>query len=144
MTKSRIRPLAMCIFRRDNRILAVEHFDNTTQTRFYRPVGGGIEFGEYAAVAVVREIFEELHANVYDVRFLFVLENIFTYQGSPGHEIAFVFDAKFVDERLYTQPALQGDENGSPFRAVWLSLQKLQTSNTPLYPKGLLERLIDL
>ncbi len=144
MSKARIRPLAMCIFRRGDKILAAEHFDTATQLQFYRPVGGGIEFGEYAADAVVREISEELHAKVHDVRFLFVLENIFTYQDKPGHEIAFVFDARFTDETLYAQPVLQGDENGSPFRAVWLSVQELHSSNRPLYPRGLLERLMEL
>ena len=36
-------------------------------------------------------------------RFLFTLENIFTFNGEPGHEIVMVYDGRLVDEKLHEQ-----------------------------------------
>ena len=46
MKKNRIRPLAICVFLNNNRILVAEGYDPIKQQTFYRPLGGGIEFGE--------------------------------------------------------------------------------------------------
>ena len=44
---------------------------------FQRPLGGHVEFGEYAADTLHRELLEEIGQAVTDVRLLGVLENIF-------------------------------------------------------------------
>src|SRR6266568_4543117 len=49
MTQPRIRPLAICVFSHNGCILAAEGVDPLKDNQvFYRPLGGGIEFGEYA------------------------------------------------------------------------------------------------
>ena len=50
----------------------------------WRPLGGGVEFGERAAEAVGREFVEEIGQALVDVRLLCVLENLFVYDGSRG------------------------------------------------------------
>jgi len=62
---------------------------------YYRPLGG-IEFGETSRDAIIREIREELSAEIEDVRWLGTLENIFTLDGEPGHEIVMVCHADFI------------------------------------------------
>ena len=42
----KIRPLALCIFLHQNKILVAEGYDPKKNQIFYRPLGGGIEFGE--------------------------------------------------------------------------------------------------
>ncbi len=59
-----IRPLALCLFRNSGRILVFEGYDPLKQQTFYRPLGGGIEFGERAEDAVRREIREEIRAEI--------------------------------------------------------------------------------
>ncbi len=44
--KKRVRPLAICVFRHHDRILVMEGYDPVKKEHFYRPLGGGIEFGE--------------------------------------------------------------------------------------------------
>ncbi len=140
-----IRPIAICIFRHDGRILAAEGHEPLTGRLFYRPLGGAIEFGESSAATIEREIAEELGAAVTNLRYLGTLENVFTYGGQTGHEIVMVYDGEFVDRTLYSRAAIEGDEDdGLPFRAVWVSLDDCHDpAAPPLYPTGLLELLAE-
>ncbi len=143
MKPNSIRSLAICVFRHADRILAVEFSEPVTGQRFYRPVGGSIEFGETSAEAIRRETREELGADLADLRLLGTLENIFTYNRQQGHEIVMVYDGVFADRSLYDQPYLDGaEDNGEPFRAVWLPLAACRRPGAPpVYPTGLLELL---
>ena len=67
---------------------------------FHRLVGGSVELGELAVDAVVREIGEELGTRLCEPRLLGVLENLFVYEGEPGHEIVFVYAGELADPKL--------------------------------------------
>ena len=136
-----IRPLVICLFRHKNHILVMEGYDPVKQQTFYRPLGGGIEFGEHSAIALRRELREELGAEITTPRYLGTLENIYTYANRPGHEIVLVYDAAFVDPSFYVPPRVQGvEDNGKPFYAHWKSLDFFRAPGAPpLYPTGLLD-----
>ena len=132
-----IRPLAICLLTSAGRILVNEARDPVKGLTFYRPLGGGIEFGETGAEAVTREILEELGAVVRNVRYVGTLENIFTYLGEPGHEIVLVFDAEFEDASLYQREFLEVREiNGDAFKATWRALSSF-SADASLFPDGL-------
>jgi 8-oxo-dGTP pyrophosphatase MutT (NUDIX family) len=141
---SQIRPLAICIFRNGDRILVGEGFDPVKRETFYRPLGGGIEFGERAEETIRRELREEIGAEVASLQYLFTLENIFTFNGEPGHEIVMVFDGKLTNEAYYAQEIIEGQEfdgfRQAPLKAVWMQIDEFGPQ-APLYPDGLLERL---
>jgi 8-oxo-dGTP pyrophosphatase MutT (NUDIX family) len=139
--KNRVRAIAICVFRNGFRILVAEGFDETKHQKFYRPLGGTIEFGEYSYETVHRELMEEIQAEVSDLRYLGTLENIFTFNGNNGHEIVFVYDGKFTDKALYKKDVLQGDELGTAFKAVWVDLREIVPGSPLLYPTGLAELL---
>lgn len=141
MDTTRIRPIAVCLFQSENRILVSEGFDAVKQDYYYRPLGGGIEYGETSRAAVVREIREELGAEIENVRLLGVLENIFVYEGEQGHEIVFVFDGEFADKSLYERDRLNGYEQEADikFQTKWFSLDKITENGGRLVPAGLLE-----
>lgn len=142
MKPNAIRPIAICVFRHDGRILVAEGYDPLKQQAFYRPLGGAIEMGEYSAMTIARELAEELGAAVVDLQFLGVLENIFTYDGQLGHEIVMVYDGAFADRSLYERPSLNGrEDDGVSFRAVWLRLSDPGPDSPPLYPDGLIDLL---
>lgn len=147
MKPGKVRPLAICVFRRGDSILVAQGYDKIKRQVFYRPLGGRIEFGERAADTVARELREEIQQDVRDLRYLGTLENIFTYEGQPGHEIVLVFDGAFVDERVYDRETIVGvaadDELAPPFTACWKPLAFFRSGAAPLYPDGLLALLGD-
>jgi NADH pyrophosphatase NudC (nudix superfamily) len=77
--KKRIRPLAICVFRNQDRILVMEGYDAIKKEYFYRPLGGAIEFGESGPETVCRELMEEINVKVdrQSLKYLGTLENIF-------------------------------------------------------------------
>ena len=142
MAQQGIRPLAICVFRNGDRILVGEGYDSVKRETFYRPIGGGVHFGEHSREGLAREIREELGAEVTDLEFIGAIENIFTCDGQPGHEIVMVYDGKLTDSSLYEREYLDGcEEGGLRFRAVWKSLAEFGDGEPPLYPEGLLEML---
>ena len=109
---------------------------------FYRPLGGGIEFGEYGAQAIVREMREEIGAEITNVRYLGLSENIFTHIGERGHEIVLLFEAEFVDRSFYERDDLIVTEAPpTTFRALWKPLADFADGRMPLYPYGLVRIL---
>ncbi|MCL4706721.1 NUDIX hydrolase [bacterium] len=141
MKHSGIRIVAICVFHRNGRILVFAGFDAVKGTHYYRPLGGGVEPGEPSRLAVAREIKEEVLLDVTDLKLLGVLENIFTINGQPKHEIVFVYDGRFVEESVYALPELHGREaNGDPLHATWRALDSFD-DNHRLVPEGLWELL---
>lgn len=137
MSLQRIRPLAICIFHHQGKILVNEFYDEAKQQTFFRPVGGGIEFGERSSDAIIREVQEELGLSISNLRLIGTLESIFTYAGKPGHEIVQVYDATFDDVAAYEKPWLDGYEtDGTSFRASWHSSASFNETS-PLVPDGL-------
>lgn len=136
-----IRPIAIAIIRKDDQILVGEHHDGLKDKLFYRPLGGGIEFGEYGRDALIREMKEEINADINILKYLGAIENIFDFEGHMGHEIVQVYAAEFVDPTRYDQPTMIGvEENEATFKVIWKSLKSFQEKNTPpLYPENLLE-----
>ncbi len=87
---------------------------------------------------------EELGAEITGLRQIGVLENIFTYQGCPGHEIVFVFRADFSDRAIYDLQTPVGiKDNDEPFPALWKPLEEFASGRSILYPEGLLELLLE-
>lgn len=134
-----IRALAICLFVHDGKILVNGARDPVKGLSFCRPLGGGIEFGETGEQAVVREIREEIAAEVTNLHYLGTLENIFTYLGTPCHELVRVYDGQLADRSLYERSFIAGVESdGQPFRAEWRTLDSFGPE-LPLFPHGLIE-----
>ena len=135
-----IRPIALAVPRRGADLLVFEYHDPTKDQTFYRPLGGGIEFGETAESAVRRELREELGVDLLDVRHLGVLENIFHGFGRDGHEIAFVFSCRLADQTLYERDVVGEVLDDAGTKIMWRPLGGFR-ADRPLYPAGLADLL---
>jgi 8-oxo-dGTP pyrophosphatase MutT (NUDIX family) len=145
MKKKRIRPLAICVFRNQDRILVNQGYDSVKDQYFYRPLGGGIEFGETSMDTVCRELMEELNVEVEreSLSYLGTAENIFTFLGKPHHEIILIYDGALKESELYDQAMIVGKEaNGEEIRAVWKNITDFGDGKSILYPIGLLDMLL--
>jgi ADP-ribose pyrophosphatase YjhB (NUDIX family) len=124
---------AMAVIRRarDGALLVSESADPL----FQRPLGGHVEFGEYAADTIRRELLEEIGQVVTDVRLLGVLENIFGWRDGTEHEVVFIFTAAFASAAAYeVEEQLILDKPDR--RVLW---RRPDAVSPPLYPAGLTE-----
>lgn len=140
---NQIRPLAICLFSHDDKILVSEEHDPVKGEIFYRPLGGGIEFGERSTDTIHRELMEEIGAEVKDLIYLGTLEKIFSFNGTPGHEIVQVYDGVLVESGLYERAVISGHEAdvNLSMKVVWKNVDEFGPGKSILYPEGLLELL---
>jgi 8-oxo-dGTP pyrophosphatase MutT (NUDIX family) len=145
MKKKRIRPLAICVFRHQDRILVSQGYDSVKDEYFYRPLGGGIEFGESSVETLCRELMEEINAEVDrdSLKYLGTAENIFHFNGKKFHEIILIYDGALKDKKLYDLKEIKGQEDhGEVVHAIWKPIADFGTGKSILYPTGLIEMLI--
>lgn len=137
----RIRPIALAVIRRGNQLLLETAFDTVKQEHFARPPGGGIEFGERAEEAVCREIREELGLTLVDTRLLTVSENLFVYEGNPGHEVVFVIEGRLAEEGAYQLEELPQREGERIATVRWIDPVDVLARGWKLHPGGFPEFL---
>ena len=142
MSEGKIRAVALAIFvrPRDGAVLAVRLQEGGRV--FYRPPGGGIEFGETSCEAACREAVEELCQPVCAERLLGIVENLFAHGDKRGHEIMFNWLLHFEDASQYEReefPIIEA--NGEAYTAYWVHDAELTAQGTPLYPRDLVKQL---
>ena len=144
MTLQHIRAIIICIIRKGDSIFVFEGYDHVKDQTFYRPLGGGIDFGESSSKALQREFKEEINAELINLCYMQTLENIFTCYGKTGHEVVIIYEGEFADKSLYSKNIVVGrEDNGDAFKALWMPIADFQDGKFPLYPDGLLELLLN-
>jgi ADP-ribose pyrophosphatase YjhB (NUDIX family) len=125
---------AMVLIRRPrDGALLVSEGANPSGALFHRPLGGHVEFGEYALDTVRREFQEEIGQALTGVRLAGVLENIFPSGGATQHEIVFIFTAGFADEAAYEISEQTILDPQGRTRVIW---RAPGAGSPPLYPAG--------
>lgn len=136
-----IRVLALGVLQRDDGKLLLEKGEDTSKNeKFYRCLGGGIEFGETGEKALVREFKEEINKSITVDRFLGAVENIFEWQGQPGHQVILLFRCRFADPVTYSQdhiPRIDGEHE----HTYWKSIEDIRAENALLHPYQFIEML---
>ncbi len=137
-----IRPIALGLIEHENHIFIYKGEGSKTHQPFYRFLGGGIEFGETSQAALSREFQEEIQAELTDIEYITCLDNIFTYNGKPKHELIQLFRARFVEAAFYqlaeTFPLVEGDR---VTQAYWLKTQRVLSGECRLVPESCLQFL---
>lgn len=140
MKPDHIRPIAICVVRRGDRILVYDHDDGLGPMS--RPLGGGIEPGELSGDAVIREFREETGWELADIRLLTVTEWLFEFHGEPKHRIVFVYEGRLVDPASYeAEPFEIAEPDCEPVIGRWRELTDFGDERR-LMPEGLLELLL--
>jgi ADP-ribose pyrophosphatase YjhB (NUDIX family) len=111
--------VALGVIRVDDELLVFRGYDQSKDETYYRPLGGTIDFGEHSEAAIRRELREELNVRVVLARLLGVIENAFTVNGQPGHEIDFIYEVSVVEiDRLRAGPIVAAEADGSPLTCL--------------------------
>ena len=128
-----IRPIALGLAIKDNKLLVSEGFDKVKNETFYRCLGGGIEFLEKSEEALKREFLEEINVDIAVKDFLGISENIFTYQGKNAHELILFYSIEISDEN-YQEEYKVIDDHGETI-AEWIDIDEFKNKNKILYPE---------
>ena len=139
--KNRIRPIAISIVRNKEAVLAYQRQDDITNKKFYRLVGGCIEFGEKSDEALSREFLEELSLELTNIKLITSFESIFEFNNEKLHEIVYLFESQFVDKSTYHQEKISGLEGNRAFEAKWISVNDLLSEKYIIFPKEILKYL---
>ncbi len=136
-----IRVLALGLIRDCDRIFISEGYDPIKEQTFYRAMGGGVDFGETSLAALKREFEEEIQAELTNIRYLGCLENIFTFNGQPGHEIIQLYECDFVDPNFYQLEKLVFAEGERQKTALWVDINRFKSGELKLVPEQFFEYL---
>lgn len=138
----KVRVIALALIRDDERVFLSLGHDPESKQHFWRPLGGGVNFGERSEEALRREFLEEIDQSIEILSPAVLFQNVFTYNGAAGHEIILMHEARFVDEAMLTREPCSIAESGpegSTHLVQWVPLEQLRNDPDPLYPDGLLE-----
>ncbi len=136
-----IRVLALGLIRDGDRIFISEGYDPVKQQTFYRAMGGGVDFGETSLFALQREFIEEIQAELTNIRYLGCLENLFMFNGQPGHEILQVYQCDFVDPKFYQLEDLVFAEGERKKKALWVEINRFKSGELMIVPQQFLDYL---
>lgn len=126
------------LIKKDNQLLVCEVLNDEGTLKGYAPLGGGIEFGEFAENALRREMLEELGCSIQVQGKPLVFENIFTHHDVTGHEIIFAFPVQLDNPEIYSRKRFQIKEEGGSLHWVeWINCDDLRTGKVLLYPQAL-------
>ena len=125
---------AMLILRNKDKLLFSRGYDTVKKQAFLRPLGGHEEFGERGEVTIHREMQEELGCDVEHVKFLSIIENLFSYNGKQGHEIILVYEGALADKSFYEKDSFSFMEGERKTEAGWFSKSAVEKSSIPIYP----------
>jgi ADP-ribose pyrophosphatase YjhB (NUDIX family) len=138
----RIRPISIALVRRNSDILVVAVKDGRGVIKGWRPPGGGIEFGESAEDAVKREFMEELGQPIRCTKRLCVVENVYVHEEVRGHEIVFVFEARFTDPSAYERDHYVFVDGGVESEGSWKRCEEFLVRAEKLFPDELSQYLV--
>ena len=139
--RDRVRPIAISIIRNKDKILVYERQDDITGEKFYRLVGGCIEFGESSNTALKREFEEELSLDIKNTKLISIFESIFTFNSKEMHEIVFLYESKFADSSIYNKDIINGLEGDRAFNAIWILVSDFLKKKHKIYPEEILNYL---
>ena len=134
MTSPRVVALAL-VRRPGTRQILVFETPDPGGRRVHRPLGGGVGFGETSAVAVVRELREELGVAATTLGVAGVFEEVFTWRGEQKHHVAIVHEVRLDPPSLYDLDVLPDVETGLE-PGIWHDLDD-PPPGVELVPPGL-------
>ncbi len=136
-----IRVLALGVIKHDEKVFISQGYDPVKQLTFYRAMGGGVDFGETSYQALKREFQEEIQADLTNIKLLGVEESLFTFNGQQGHEILFIYQCDFTDDKFYQLESLTFAEGERKKTALWVEISRFKSGELVIFPEQFLQYL---
>lgn len=130
---------ALALIWRGPELLMIRVMEKMGVVKGYRPIGGGVEFCESSAMAMQREVREELGMDCHLNKFVGVVENVFEFNGVKGHEVLALWDVTPSDlSILKLEKVPYAEAHMAHDFMVWQNPWK---SEFPIFPPALIELL---
>ena len=84
--QEKIRPLAVAVIKKENKVLAIKGYDDIKNQTFYRLPGGGIEFCEKGEKTIKREFMEELGFEPINIKYSKTVEKMLSVKISSKRQ----------------------------------------------------------
>jgi 8-oxo-dGTP pyrophosphatase MutT (NUDIX family) len=126
---------SLCIVRQGSRLLVSRDFDSVKKNYYYRPLGGSVDYRERSIDTVKREFMEELGVTLTNVKYIGVIENIFTMEGSNYHEIDFIYEGDIAEKEIYDKKEIEFMEGGKTSLALWIDYSEFTSGEKTLVPE---------
>ena len=124
-----IRPIALGLAIKNNKLLVEEKFDKVKNQTFYRCLGGGLK----------REFKEEINTDIVVKDFLGISENIFTFNGKNAHELILFYSIDIADSDYKDEYNII--DRGGEFSAKWIDIDDFKNKSKILYPEEVFKYL---
>ena len=128
MSKQRIA--AYAVITRGEEILLCRLAPKVASKETWHLPGGGVDFGEHPADAVVREVHEETGLDVTVGEVAHIASAITGQKGTPRHAVRLYYDAVLADPSNAT-PSVQ-EVDGSTIDARWFPLDQVRSGRVRL------------
>lgn len=134
--KQAVRVVAIGLLRHEDRLLVAEVRNDDGSVKGWRPLGGGVEFGETSAETLRREFLEETGFAIDVVGPPTVIENLYEHEGHTGHEIMFVYEITTSDPKAIARDRFVINENSQDVWVEWVAVERFAAGER-LLPDGL-------
>jgi len=134
--KQAVRVVAIGLLRFEDRLLVAEVRNDDGSVKGWRPLGGGVEFGETSEQTLRREFLEETGFAIEIAGPPTVIENLYEHEGHTGHEIIFVYEITTSDPKAVERDRFVINENSQDVWVEWVAVERFAAGER-LLPDGL-------
>ncbi len=129
----------VAVVMKDNKVLVQREKDGTE----YALPGGHVKIGETLEEGLIREMREEMGADILCRRLIWSEECFWEWHGRKAHGIAFYYLAEFAENaEIFAKDAFVSQKDNENVLVGWLPIEELQ--NVVAYPTFLKKEILHL
>ena len=91
----------------------------------YALPGGRVQMDEDSVEALKREVKEEMEEELTNINFRGIFENFYTLEGTKVHEYMWMYEAEFLDDKMFQSEDITTIEGEKQNHFEWIKIEDL-------------------